>query len=1801
MKTILGLDLGTNSIGWALINKEEEKIIDLGSRIVPMGDDKGNFEAGKKVTRNATRRIARGIRRGNHRYKLRRNKLVYALHKLGMLPDIIGFGYFQESEKILNKFPNAMKLQKVFIAPIRKGQKHNADVNQLLNLRERALREKVSLKELGRIFYLLNQRRGYNGGGDENEKETTTLEGETQKEKKIYKKVNVVSFKPIQGNEIVGKGKTEKKYPSYHIKLKIKNSNNVYEGRAIRNCKAGEELEVTLLRQSKESKSNFFQFETDALKREMGYTENFTAIVEQCNPTQEYYKKKWAYEISIKDSDDNEDERVNNGKLYLRNTKQAEQIKEGEVFEFEINIKAKENSKEFEYFIPIQTNWQKNLDAIEKTIIKKQKLTMDAGDLDANGNGNYHICHYFIDKFNEKANDGRDLKVRDNVILRKRYIAEFDAIWERQMQPGINDEFRALVENTALLDEIINYIFPERDKSKPETEQSFQSKRAEFIAAAKEKGLKYLIKEQIVYYQRKLKSQSDLIGTCQYEIGDSKKGLKPEKVLERSHPIFQEFRIWDKINNLYVEKRNPEGNKYKYSKRFLSNEEKSKVYEALNNAKELSYDGLEKCLDLQVNREYKRSNKNEFENLKPEQRYKFVDFIKGLHRKEKLKGNETKVIIKKLLGGPLFDKLFATDFNHYEDAIYNECYNLLYKIDFDGVIANEMDIEDQRVQGIRAFYKKHISPADIPGEQDYESYLDKRAMDTAAFKFPRKYASLSEKAISNLLQYMQPLADGWHYPEKHMERLQKVAQLHEQYKTDYRTYTDKEENETKISKTLIRDFYIEYADVLYKGGLPYFAAAGLYYGRHTAQEQSRIKDYHDIQPLGKEETLRNPVVEQMVNETLQTIKSILKEYKIKPDELEIRVELARELKNNAEERAGMHDAMLRNARMNKFAAFEIMQMEYEEKKDKKVSPKDYYKCKGEGCSINSQCYKSSKLKHPSANQILKYKLWKEQGFVSPYTGQPIPLCNLFNGDQYNKEHIIPKQRFFDDSNANIVMAENDVNKAKDNLTALEFIKQYGGKEIKGHKILTLSDFENHVRDSFHGRKQKNLLIDKIPEDFVERQKKETQYIARKIKEKLSSIVGLDNVTTTTGGITDHLRELWGLNRIFKEMNKERYEHMAVMVEEPKDSWVYFKETEMGKKNLVLKNWSKRYDHRHHAIDALVIACTGQNHITQINTLNQIVQTKLKEQFTLVHDNGAEYTEVEISDKLSSLSKEEKEKFQQAIGKLRDFKAPWKNFQADAKEKIEQSIVSFKSKRRILIQNKEDKTTGKRLDELMLKVRGALHLAKVYGTKKIERFKNVKLEEAFNSPELIVNEIVKNDLIARKQLYVDYKIFKAKLKESPIIYFDGEKECKISNAQSSIKISDGIGDVNTKTISLLEIGEAETPISLIEKIIPKSLSFEIENHYRIDNNSNKSDAFSQDGIDELNEKRRIKRIKPIFKVLISFAKNADDISLKPIVHKFSFKQNKENGEAYYETKDNYCYAILQKNNERDFKPITFFDAVQWVTNRFRNDLKSNFKFPRKYNERLEYIENIIRERIAENNPGWEIEHLLQQDDLIYHPIDQADAEQAKQNPNNSFWFDKEKKRWKRIYRAVKFTGNRSFYVNHNIASPINYKPILDEEETKLRERNDDEIPKDGLFEFSDKNCSQFEVTEEYIIQALKSNNRKYKSNKIQDTCIKIEVDRLGNIKPYTQNNSYTSTSTNATTANDPAPLYSPKVTIGTYQQADDSMLMHTANMSHEERLAYLQKLREITHDSNISDEEKKMNFKKININPPHENS
>ena len=88
-KNILGLDLGTNSIGWAVVteNEEQKYISCAGSRIIPM-DAKlmGDFESGNSISQTKNCTQSRGARRLYERHALRRERLNRVLSILGFLP-----------------------------------------------------------------------------------------------------------------------------------------------------------------------------------------------------------------------------------------------------------------------------------------------------------------------------------------------------------------------------------------------------------------------------------------------------------------------------------------------------------------------------------------------------------------------------------------------------------------------------------------------------------------------------------------------------------------------------------------------------------------------------------------------------------------------------------------------------------------------------------------------------------------------------------------------------------------------------------------------------------------------------------------------------------------------------------------------------------------------------------------------------------------------------------------------------------------------------------------------------------------------------------------------------------------------------------------------------------------------------------------------------------------------------------------------------------------------------------------------------------------------------------------------------------------------------------------------------------------------------------------------------------------------------------------------------------------------------------------------------------------------------------
>ena len=90
MKRILGLDTGTNSVGWAMIEQDieahEGKILGMGSRIIPMDQKEiGDFNKGNLESATAARTHYRGVRRLKDRQLKRRERLVRVLKCAGLI------------------------------------------------------------------------------------------------------------------------------------------------------------------------------------------------------------------------------------------------------------------------------------------------------------------------------------------------------------------------------------------------------------------------------------------------------------------------------------------------------------------------------------------------------------------------------------------------------------------------------------------------------------------------------------------------------------------------------------------------------------------------------------------------------------------------------------------------------------------------------------------------------------------------------------------------------------------------------------------------------------------------------------------------------------------------------------------------------------------------------------------------------------------------------------------------------------------------------------------------------------------------------------------------------------------------------------------------------------------------------------------------------------------------------------------------------------------------------------------------------------------------------------------------------------------------------------------------------------------------------------------------------------------------------------------------------------------------------------------------------------------------------------
>ena len=310
------------------------------------------------------------------------------------------------------------------------------------------------------------------------------------------------------------------------------------------------------------------------------------------------------------------------------------------------------------------------------------------------------------------------------------------------------------------------------------------------------------------------------------------------------------------------------------------------------------------------------------------------------------------------------------------------------------------------------------------------------------------------------------------------------------------------------------------------------------------------------------------------------------------------------------------------------------------------------------------------------DNILLYKLWEECKKTCPYTGKPISVTQLFSGE-VQIEHIHPWSRSLNDSFSNKTLCYADENRKKGNLTPFEF---YGSDEtnwsaIKERALKLFSDTKEYPNAY---QKFKRFVQVKFDDDFSSRQLNDTRYISKEAKNYLSRIC--KNVIVSPGQATSNLRQKWGMNNILSDENEKT-----------------------------------RDDHRHHAVDALVMACTKVSYVQELAKWNR-------------YNRNSE---------------------------LKNFPLPWETFRFDAEKAVEKILISHKKvSNDITVRTHITEKNGIKYKNVGVAARGQLHKETVFGKRTFngeEAYhvrKSIDSLETAKQIEKVVDETIKQLILKR---------------------------------------------------------------------------------------------------------------------------------------------------------------------------------------------------------------------------------------------------------------------------------------------------------------------------------------------------------------------------------------------------------------------------------------------------------------------
>lgn len=1331
MKKVLGLDIGTNSVGWAVVNQNDKgeflSIEKIGSRIIPMSQDvMDKFGAGQTESSTAQRTQYRGVRRLRERSLLRRERLHRVLHILHFLPQHYdaAIGWNKKENKTYGKFLPGVEVNIPWVATdqghqfifmdsyaemlkdLKQHQPHLFEKSStpvpldwtIYYLRKKALTQAISKEELAWILLNFNQKRGY------------------------YQ---------LRGEEVEDNTKREEFYALKVVKVELDKDN------------------------------------TSAKTWYKVHLEN--GFIYPCP------------------SDTPIDSWVGMVKDFIVTTTLEKDGSEKRTADGEIKRS---------FRAPKEDDW---------TLLKKKTES----ELEKSGK---QVGAFIYDTLLSNP-DQKIIGGLIKTIERKYYKKELEQILETQQK------FIAELSDKKLFQACAEELYPLND-----------SHRENLL----ERDFKHLFVQDIIFYHRPLKTKKSLISNCTYEYRtfykNGEKQISPIKCIAKSNPLFQEFRVWQFVQNLRIlQRQRSEGDSIKYNvdvtAEFLKDENDiANLFTWLNERKVIKQDQLLKSyFKLKVNKETKELD----------YRWNYVD-----DKNKEYPCNATRTHILSFLEKCKEEKRIEDD--RFVYSLWHLLYSVVEPIELRGALAKFAE-------------REHLHP----------SFVDVFA------QFPpleKEYGSYSEKAIKRLLPLMR-MGDYWHEDKIDVKTKQRIQRIIDGEADDDITHRSREKVENLRS---ITDFK----------GLPLWKAGYVVYNRHSESgELTKWKTPHElsnyIQNEFKQYSLRNPIVEQIVLETLRVVHDLWVKH---GDFSEIHLELGRDIKNSSDKRKRMAERQQENENSRQ----RVLEMLIDLKKEaafadlNPYSPSQQEKLRivedgvlRSNIEIPKDIEKITKSAKPTSRELTKYRLWLDQKYRSPYTGQPISLAQLFTS-KYEIEHVIPQAKYFDDSFTNKVICESEVNKEKGSMLAHEFILKNGGSTVNvgGRQVQVLkNDAYVELINRLYGKnnpvKAKKLLaedIDEVVGDFSERQLNDTRYISRVVQKLLSNIVREEDEQESTskhvigcsGQVTTALKKDWGLNDIWNKIIQPRFERLNEMTAtEDYGVWQSPNHFQIRVPEEIQKGFTKkRIDHRHHAMDALVIACATRSHINYISNRSG-------------QDRNAKFetTRTDLRSKLCYKENSSGNNYNYIFNK------PWDTFTQDAHRALENIVVSHKQNLRVLTKtnnytqfiNKDGKKDlQKQVKGDHFAVRKPMHQETIYGRVSIRSIKEVALKKALENWKQIVDRTLKDKI---RELIGAYGKYDAQT----ILKYFKDRDYKFNNLKIN-RVEVYEYDHNCAAVRK-SIGDDLT-IKQIERITDESIRKILMNHLS-NYDDNLKEAFSPEGLMEMN--KNIKELnggknhQPIYKV------------------------------------------------------------------------------------------------------------------------------------------------------------------------------------------------------------------------------------------------------------------------------------------------------------------------------------------------